>query len=119
MSTLNLGELLTALNDRPEAQIISFDFCNLVPNEVRSSRGDYSHLAVGFREIGVHHPTVGEFCDQLLECVGGQFEGYKGGLYVATLSTPIWVDNWGEWSQTQIIGVRGDACQTVILTRFR
>jgi hypothetical protein len=34
------------------------------------------------------------------------FTGYKGGEYYMGPGTPVWADPWGEYNETQILGLR-------------
>lgn len=43
-------------------------------------------------------------------------EGYKGGNFDIHRGTPIWVDNWGEWTETGIVDLMNDGKWVHIVT---
>lgn len=66
--------------------------------EVHSWRGDYSQLALGYDLYGrVEKPvTVGKLKDLLKSCIGKKFIGYKGGEFLMSKRTSVYLDNYGE-----------------------
>jgi len=116
MNQINLGQLIDLLNQRPQNQGVSFDFCGTVPDSVDSYRGYYDQLAVGWCHGGKPQTVAGLLA--ILEgAVGTTYEGWKGGEYVMSRRTPLWVSNPGECGQTIITGLAGDV-HTVIETRW-
>lgn len=108
---LTLGELIACIEPYacidPNASI-EFDFCGMVPGLLASYRGDYSHLAI---EWLTDHPEsrkdiycVGYFLAMLKDAIGRKYVGYKGGVFVMHESTPVWVAQFGQVSDTVITG---------------
>lgn len=115
--TVTIGSLIDALEwAEPDASVM-FDFCYLAPTSLRSSRGYYEHLAIGWKvpESEPYWPTVAEILRLLESAAGATFEAYKGGSYTMSQDTPLWVDNWGDASGTGIVGVEFLGESTVIL----
>ena len=104
--TLTLGELIQRIEELQGGCTVQFDalFGKFPAGRIYSSRGDYSHLALE------HSPKAGSVLDSdllrmLQMSVLRLFEGYKGGSYIGRLDTPVWVDNWGEWTRRAIVDV--------------
>lgn len=115
--TISLGGLISRLGRRPSDQCVYFDFANFVPTDVDSYRGYYDHLALDFDSKPVR-ATVAGLLKTLRGACGREFHGYKGGLYVMGLETPIWVAAWGESTSTAIVGLADCDYSTVIETRW-
>jgi hypothetical protein len=117
--TISLGSLIEKLGRCDPGARVYFDFSRLSPTSVNSYRGYYDHLAIGFADVQYDAAKkVGELLTELRSCVGKVFSGYQGGNYRMTEQTPVWVGNWGESTDTVIVGVlrEGDYA-AVILTR--
>ncbi len=80
----SLGMLIDSLQDLSQGQPIA---CS---SKLRSYRGFYAHLAI---EPG--ESTVGELLSNLEAAVGSTFTGYKGGEYVMSRKTPMWLAEYG------------------------
>lgn len=119
---LLLGELilkLEAVADKNKPLFI--DIMDKRPMGVGSWRGSYYELAIrtesfgayntdvvekelpdigmtlyGRKEIGKKEPTVSEWIEVLKESVGNTFTGYKGGDYLMSKNTPVWLAEYGE-----------------------
>lgn len=111
---LTLGEMIELLRKLPADHPASFAFCRLRPTSLRSYRGFYDHLALGFGEPGTM--PVGDLLTELRTAHGHKFEGYKGGSYRMRNDTPMWADNWGDASSTAIVGIKADEYDAMILT---
>lgn len=115
---ITLGELIAALESRPATQLVYFNFALLVPTTLRSWRGDYSQLALGY---GLHTWPYISVGDLLLTCKAAldrTFEGYKGGTYRMNHATPIYVDNWGDytgWAVTRVEDVEIGEGRTILV----
>ena len=116
---LTLGQLINLLHpiatsepDRP----VRFDFCRFEPYDFSSYRGYYEDLAIRPSENGMK--TVGEFWTKLLACTGETFTGWKGGDYVATPDTALWVSDLGEAHNTAIIGLLDRDEAAIIQTAY-
>ena len=110
--TTTIGALLDALREvRPDAQVY-YDFCGLIPCGLRSYRGYYDHLALGWSDDSEAEPTTAQQLTKILRGATGpgmQFTGWKGGEYRMTMDSPIWADNAGRASSTAIVGIEYDA----------
>lgn len=129
---LTLGEFIDCLTPlaRHNADAhVEFDFCGLVPAAFASSRGDYSELALGWADPRGSadkarrareewpEPTLRTLLDRANAAVGATFPGWKGGEYVATKRSLLWVDNPGEWTSTIIFAVEIRDGAAIIHTR--
>ncbi len=105
---LSLGEFIDLLEAWPndkDKDACYFDFGGLSPTAPGSYRGDYSELALGFAESESYpEPTVATVLKWCLEAVGKEFEGYKGGEFTMSRSTPLWVANYGKTGGTAVVG---------------
>lgn len=107
-----LGDLISWLERCPPSAKVVFSDGN-IPTTVDSSRGSYDELALGHEpaftdsttdEVATDNPTVLDLLATLRNAVGRSYIGYKGGEYKMYRSTPIFRDNWGEWTETYIVG---------------
>ena len=111
--TMLLGDIIQAIesagtkNEDGEDKYVVFDFASVIPTHLDSWRGDYSHLALGCRFLDPceDYPTAEEFLTELKSAVGKTYQGWKGGRYVMTEKTPVWVDNPGNYTCTRITGI--------------
>jgi hypothetical protein len=104
---LSLGEVISLLEAWPKKDdSCRFDFGDMAPDCAPDSyRGYYDHLAMGFKEGDTYpNPTVQEVLDSFKSAVGKEFMGYKGGKYLMTERTPVWVANYGRTGSTVIVG---------------
>jgi hypothetical protein len=67
-----------------------------------SYRGYYDQLALG---TGTEVRTVVEVLDDCRSAIGRTFEGYKGGNFTMRPHTPVWADEYGQYSSNAIVGV--------------
>ena len=110
-----IDSLALILKSNPDA-IIYFAFGALVPTTFDSYRGSYDQLALGFKVDG--NCTVKELHTEALAADGRRVTGYKGGTYNPNRKTPLWADNYGNYSRQRIVSIEhagGDYCR--ILTR--
>ena len=114
--TMTLGEIIDWLERLPPEDEVVFEFCRASPSGIDSSRGDYAELALGYS-----FEQVATVLDVLKWCkgaVGATFSGYKGGDYMMTRDTQVWVDKWGAWTGTAIDSMDHDYGQAVIRTKL-
>lgn len=116
---LNLGELIDLLKKRPKKEPVRFDFGWLVPTKCDSYRGYYEDLAIGFSEERVYpDPTVAVVLKDLQAAVGKEFMGYKGGEYRMTRKSRVWAANYGNTSDTAIVGIEDYEGTTILRTAW-
>ena len=96
---------------------ITFSFGNLVPDGLDSYRGYYNELAIGYMDMTHETITVPIFIQELEAAVGKTFYGYKGGEYVMTENTPLWVSKYGDNSGTYICDVKDLRYTAMLVTR--
>lgn len=122
---LDLGDLirqLKAIND--QTKTIAYDFEYAVPTTLDSWRGAYSELALGFdvtvgHSLGREHdPTVAEILTECERAIGKTFTGWKGGKYVMSGKTPVWVANPGNAGNTGIVAITDRGWQVTIDTAY-
>lgn len=116
---ITIGELIDLLSSRPQDHSIAFDFCGLEPDGFTSYRGYYYELAICYKKGSFPTTnTVGSFLGELRATVGKTFEGYKGGDFVMTRETPLWVANYSETGYTAVVGLAKCGFMTIIATRY-
>ncbi len=111
---MRLKEILAILDAAPDDASVRFDFEYLCPDGLASYRGYYSDLAIGFSEGAA--PTCNDFRNDLRECIGKTFTGYKGGDYEMGVGTPVWVANYGHSGGTGIVRVSFDDYEVILHT---
>lgn len=114
---LSLGELIQILAAWPKQDdACLYDFGGLAPDGLDSYRGYYDQLAMGFSDKEKYpNPTVAKVLEWCEAAVGKTFTGYKGGDYVMTERTPVWVANYGEAGGTAIVGVVPEVTHHLVL----
>lgn len=100
---LTLGQFIAKLGKMPASVTVQYDFCNFRPTTFGSYRGYYDHLALGFSYDG--RLTADELYERCRYVVGKSCTGYKGGEFLMTKNTPLWVANYGEAQSTAIVDV--------------
>jgi len=100
-----------------EAEVV-LDFCGLPVIDIGSWRGAYEELAIGFNCEG-DGIDVSAFLAVLVATDGKTLTGYKGGDFLMTKDTPVWVDNYGKCNHEAVIDVVDDEFQVVVVTGKR
>jgi len=118
---LTLKELKQQLRQHAPEALVRYDFGELVPDGFGSYRGDYSHLALGFREMDGRSKsqTVADLIKECEEADGQTFQGYKGRDFKMNGRTPVWVANYGHSTGTVIVSVTGDEFMVRLNTAYR
>jgi hypothetical protein len=111
---MNLGELIDALKRKDRETSVYYDFVHFRPCGIHSYRGYYDQLAIGYDDS--KDTSVGELLDMLKDADGKTFTGYKGGDYVMSLSTPVWVANHNESGGTAIVDVIDQDWRILLVT---
>lgn len=116
---LTLGQLIALVEncEKSDAEVV-YDFGYMAPTDIDSWRGSYAELALNYTE-DQPRKTKETFLSMLKEAVGKTFTGYKGGEYRMSNDTPIWVANYGNSSDTAVIGVLDNSYQIIIETAHR
>jgi hypothetical protein len=114
---ITLGELIEQLSKCNKTAHVYFDFCGLRPTGLGSYRGYYDQLALGWKEEGL--VTVGDLLAECQSAIGQTYEGYKGGEFKMSKSTPVWAANYGRSDSTAIKKIEnlGDY-HVIIVTRY-
>ena len=89
---LTLGNLISYLENTEDHLVANL-------SHPHSYRGYYSDLAF---EQGTGKTSSKDFLATCKKLVGRVFVGYKGGEYKMTLTTPLWVANWGAFGRPLI-----------------
>lgn len=99
---MTLGELIVRLQSMDGSTRIFGVGAGLA-----SYRGYYSDLA--FPPAPENESvTAAELLGACQDAVGQVFEGYKGGEYVMTKTTPLFISHWGTCSGTKIMALNDD-----------
>jgi hypothetical protein len=118
---LTLGEMISkldAIEQRNEEPEVVYDFGYLFPTEIDSWRGSYDELALNYKSEG-EKMKLSEFLSMLKNAVGKEYTGYKGGEFIMTENTPVWVSNYGEACDTAVIDIVDDEWRVIIITALR
>lgn len=114
---LNMGGLLKALESVDQALPVRIDgYPDRIPyaDDVGSYRGYYEDLAIPYAS-DAKPVTVATFAAALRASIGETFDGYKGGDYVCSARTAVWLANYGRTMGAAVTGVverDGDAVLT-------
>jgi hypothetical protein len=104
----NLGDLIKDLEKYPADADICIRPFNLHPTGFCSYRGYYSDLSLEYTIENYDEKILN--CGQLLEeakkCVGKSFYGYKGGDFIMTEKSVIWLANYGRTTDAILTGVK-------------
>lgn len=119
--TITVGEFIDFLEKVDPEHSVKYDFGYMVPTTIDSWRGIYAELALGYAHSKTVDdiPKVAQLLTSLKECIGKVYQGYKGGHFQMGRTTPLWVDNWGEYSQTVISKVVQEYSTVVIRTKYK
>ena len=93
---MTLGELIDTLKSFPKDYLVVIKPYDLVPNGFDSYRGYYDELALEYDIEG--HCTVEDLLKIAKKVVGKELMGYKGGNFLMTKNTPVWISNYGNTS---------------------
>lgn len=117
-------ERIPPTDDNGTEKKVRFDFGWTYPGRLISYRASYADLAITF-ETGARRGdpeplTTAEFLAMLNDALkpGRTFEGYKGGDYQMTEDTPVWVAQYGAWTDTAVVGVRDIGTEIIIDTAY-
>ena len=117
-----LGEWIDTLAALPADYLVEMDTGNL-PTRLCSWRGVYAELTLDseppagrYGNRPVEPRTVAALLKDARAADGKTFEGYKGGDYAMSLTTPIWADEWGDYSRRIVTGVAMRDTRVVVTT---
>ena|SRR5690349_15752338 len=112
-SQMSLGEIITTLRRKEPEKTVTYDFVHFRPQGIHSYRGYYEQLAIGYGHDDI---TVADLLALCERAVGKTFTGYKGGDYVMSENTPVWVANHNEAGGTAIVYVQDQDWRIVLIT---
>lgn len=127
---LTLGEMILKLehiqkmhehSDRKDEATVYYDFEYFFPRRIDSWRGIYAELAL---DIQTHSDKteplkLSEFIKLLKDADGSEFSGYKGGEFVMSKRTPVWVANYGNSGNTAVVEIIDCGYKVIIATGYR
>jgi hypothetical protein len=126
---MTINELLSELRKAPLDTLVIFDFCHCVPTKVGSWRGVYAHPALGWVATGYSGggpsscgvmPKVADLIAELEKAIDGrEYGGWKGGEFSYSGNEPLHIDNSGESTNTELVGVEIDDWLVVLHTKRR
>lgn len=121
MKTIN--EVIAVLEKAQPGALVSFDFCHCAPTSVGSWRGIYREPALGWKPMGYsstergqpQYPSVADLLIELKASISGrQHHSWKSGKYTFKGGMPLHVDNYGDYTETEITSIE-DLTHTVAL----
>ena len=101
---MNLGTLIDTLEAMPGNARIVYDGGTPV-GKLMSWRGVYAELTLTPGGSKDESKTVADVLADAREADCGTFQGYKGGDYTMSRSTPVWADGYGDCNYNAISGV--------------
>ncbi len=104
---LHLGEILTACEVNPEyaVKVRVRGILHSVSPELQSYRGFYEDAALATVQLTL---PARRFRERLKDQVGTPLYGYKGGEYVVSKDTLVWVSDYGVTSGIAVTGYSMD-----------
>lgn len=93
---MTLGELIDTLKSFPKDYFVVIRPYDLIPHGFTSYRGYYDELALEYDVKG--YCTVEDLLRVAKDVVGKELMGYKGGKFLMTKNTPVWISNYGNTS---------------------
>lgn len=119
---ITLGELLLKLEAIPESpdkvdRKVVFEFEGIFPTNFDSWRGIYREIALGFSTEYSEGITHSEFIEEVKQSIGKEFTGYKGGEFLMSKHTPVWVANYGTSYHNAIVDITFDEYEVKIITK--
>lgn len=120
---MTIGELIAALKLCDPDNKVYFDFCKTFPTKIDSWRGNYSMAALGWDFVARENrrpPSVKDLITELENSTSSdsQYQGYKGGFFKFDKNTVVMIDNYGEYTGTEIVSIDSCDAQTIIVTRY-
>jgi len=116
MERLNLGELIDLLKTQPQNEMCWFNFGGVSPTTCASYRGYYGDVALGFDLEA--DPKVKDVIMELEKAVGAMYTGWKGGDFVMSRESQLWVANPGYTGGTVIVGLEDCDYMTILKTAW-
>lgn len=116
--TMTLGQLIEQFEKCKPDSNVTYAFGDIRPNTISSWRGVYSQLAINYVRDD-EQTTVADMLAILRGALGNTYDGYKGGTYRMTASTPVWVSNWGRCEHLAITGIVEKYGHVTINTEIR
>jgi len=119
---MTLGEIIDALEsvdqycNNGDIKEVTYDFGYFVPTDLDSWRGSYENLALGYNNDEA--PLLTDLIERCKRADGATYMGWKGGDYLMTMDTPVYVSNPGEACDTGIIGVHDAGWKIVLQTGY-
>lgn len=93
---MTLGELIDTLKSFPKDYLVFIKPYDQIPHGFISYRGYYDQLALDYDLEG--QCTVEDLLKAAKKVVGKELMGYKGGNFLMTKNTPVWISYYGHVS---------------------
>lgn len=103
---MTLGELIDVLKTLPKKENPVFidAYPTISIGNPHSFRGFYTHLALEPTDLTIN---IEELISLLESCIDRSMTGYKGGEFIMTRDTPLWISKYGTSENSRkIIGCR-------------
>lgn len=110
---LTLGSLVDFLKSADPTLSVIYDGGDS-PSEPQSYRGYYCDLSFPPSSTPI---TVKELLAEAEASIGTTFEGYKGGDFTMSKSTPLWASHYGEASGIAIMDAKVIDDRVVLITK--
>lgn len=99
---MKIGQAIEAFRKYPDAPVIirtnldsPHDGCTLARSSIHSYRGYYEDLAIEAVAPNLGLTRGGDIADDLENAIGATFHGYKGGDFIMSYDTTLWVAPYG------------------------
>lgn len=114
---MTIGGLKDQLRKLTHDLEVRYDFCGRVPSRIHSWLGLYRHPALDHRDPTLKALTVAELLQILEEATDGRtFKGYRGGDYNFEDTDELHIDNYGEYTNTELVFISHDTDQVILHT---
>lgn len=116
-----IKKLKVCIDTGKDDKNVVFDFEYLFPTGLNSWRGSYEELALNFgsnEDENEMQLELTEFIKLCEEAIGKTYTGWKGGDFVMSEDTPLWVANMSNSGNTAVVDVLDEGWQVVIITKY-
>lgn len=115
-----LEPLISKYSDADEQPQVIYDFGYFSPAGIDSWRGAYCEIALNYLD-GNYDEVIRlpAFYELIKSAINQHYTGYKGGDFMMTQHTPVWVANNGQACSTAVVGIVDTGYTIIIMTGYR
>lgn len=102
---MSLGELVARLEAVVDKSKVVFVGEGMYAQTFHSYRGYYEHISLSYDADASMARLVVEVLRDATAAIGSMLEGYKGGEFMMTRLTPVWISPYGASSRMALVAV--------------